>query len=278
MRILCVLGVVCFLAGCSKSDVGPDARAKVQDPVMKTAGDQGSPAPADPGTRPAAYTAAKVPLTAQASADGAKSDPAPTSPADAFINKYIDSGVDGVVDIRTDKNGAINRVVVVSAVPLSTVLGAADGLLTARREARLRAAGKFRQFLKEKVSIEEKSETERIVKLESEKSSDLTESGKKISKFSDKYQTVSEGMVNGLQTLGFKTVSLNPKEKVYVLVCGWDAETSKAAGDLGKALDKDLGATAGKGSDSPGERRDLKDQQGVSPAAKKFFEKPQQQQ
>ena len=37
---------------------------------------------------------------------------------------------------------------------------------TARNEARLRAVGKFRQFLKEKVSIVETTKTERILKLE----------------------------------------------------------------------------------------------------------------
>jgi hypothetical protein len=170
----------------------------------------------------------------------------------------------------------VSKVVIVSAVPITTVLGAADGLMTARREARLRAAGKFRQFLKEKVNIEEKSESERIVKLESEKGSDLTESGKKISKFSDKYQTVSEGMVKGLQTLGYKTVSLNPKEKVYVMVCGWDAATSKAVDNLANELDKDMDKkdSQSKGTESPEERRKLDDQHAVTPAGSKFFDKP----
>jgi hypothetical protein len=280
MRSLCVAGVVCFLVGCTKVNDGSDGRARVEDPVLKTAQAESS-SPPDTDSKPVAHSAGYTPADPQAAAQGSKSGPpatspvrsAPPSPVEAIINKYIDSGVDGVVDVRTDKNEAITKVVVVGATPISTVLGAADGLLTARREARLRAAGKFRQFLKEKVSIEEKSETERIVKLDSKKGSDLTESGKKISKFSDKYETVSEGMVMGLQTLGFKTVSLNDKEKVYVVVCGWDAVTSKAAGNLADELDKDMDAKGNKSQGSPEERRKLKDQQGVTPAGSKFFDK-----
>ena len=278
MRSLCVVGLVIFLVGCAKVDDKSDGHARVAEPVLKAE----SPSPAAPAPSPVAHSASYTPSDPQAAGQGSKSGSAATSPAssspaspvEAIINKYVDSGVDGVVDVRTDKNGAITRVVIIGATPISTVLGAGDGLLTARREARLRAAGKFRQFLKEKVSIEEKSETERIVKLENKKGNDLNESGKKISKFSDKYETVSEGMVKGLQTLGYKTVSLNNKEKVYVMVCGWDAETSKAAGNLADELDKDMDAKGSKGDGSLEERRKLKDQEGVTPAGSKFFGKP----
>jgi hypothetical protein len=272
------MGLVCVLAGCAKENNGGDDRAKAVDPVLKSSSGQ---APAGGGaTRTAAYSGAKDPPSPQPAAGASTASTSapntPPSPIEVIINKYVDSGVDGVVDVRTDKSGAVSKVVIVSAVPITTVLGAADGLMTARREARLRAAGKFRQFLKEKVNIEEKSESERIVKLESEKGSDLTESGKKISKFSDKYQTVSEGMVKGLQTLGYKTVSLNPKEKVYVMVCGWDAATSKAVDNLANELDKDMDKkdSQSKGTESPEERRKLDDQHAVTPAGSKFFDKP----
>jgi hypothetical protein len=271
MRFLCAVGFVFFLVGCGKE--GSDDRARAVDPVMKST-PVASTSDAEP--KPLTTRVASAPPDPVAAADGARPAPAatPPSPVAAIINKYVDSGVDGVVDVRTDKSGAITKVVVVGASPISTVLGAADGLLTARREARLRAAGKFRQFLKEKVSVEEKSETERVVKLESEKGSDLTESGKKISKFTDKYATISEGMVKGLQVLGYKTVSLNAKEKVYVMVCGWDAVTSKAVGNLADELDKDTNAKGGEGGGSPEERRKLQDQHSVTPAGSKFFDPP----
>jgi hypothetical protein len=277
MRSFCAIGILCLLVGCNKVNNSGDDRAKVADPVLKSTSGE---SPGGGTTRTAAYSGAKDPPSAQPGAGASTvSSPAPSTPAspiEAIINKYVDSGVDGVVDVKTDKSGAVTQVVIVSAVPITTVLGAADGLMTARREARLRAAGKFRQFLKEKVNIEEKSESERVVKLESEKGSDLTESGKKISKFSDKYQTVSEGMVKGLQTLGYKTVSLNPKERVYVMVCGWDAVTSKAVDNLANELDKDMDKKDGKSksTESPVERRKLEDQHAVTPAGSKFFDKP----
>jgi hypothetical protein len=263
-----------MLVGCGGNSTPAPEKAHVAEPLVKSppASDPSPAAPAklDPAVKPAAESVA-----------AASPDPRPTSepataksPIDQIIDKYADSGVDGVVDVQTDKNGVINRVVIVGAAPITTVLGAADGLLTARREARLRAAGKFRQFLKEKVSIEEKSETERVVKLESKQGSDLTESGQKISKNTEKYSTVSEGMVRGLQILGFKTVSLNSKEKIYVMVCGWDSATSNAV----KGLDKELESDEPKGGadgqpGTPGERRELKDQSKTAPGAEGFFKK-----
>ncbi|NBT14595.1 MAG: hypothetical protein EBS56_13640, partial [Planctomycetia bacterium] len=57
---------------------------------------------------------------------------------DKIIADYADSGIDGVVDIVKNKDGEIVKMVVVGAAKISTVLGAADGLQTARNEARLR--------------------------------------------------------------------------------------------------------------------------------------------
>jgi hypothetical protein len=274
MRLICTGILVCLLVGCNDSAGKNNERAKAVEPVIKTA-----PA-ADQAAKPATESAAAAPAGQVASAtpasSAAEAQPAatPKSPLDEIIDKYVESGIDGVVDVTTDKNGVITKVVVVGTAPISTVLGAADGLLTARKEARLRAAGKFRQFLKEKVSIEEKTETERVVKLESKGGGDLAESGQKISKNTEKYSTVSEGMVRGLQVLGYKTVSLNKSEKVYVMVCGWDADTSKAVTGLEKQLDSDEasgGAAAGSGSAE--DRRQLPDQSKVSPGASKFFQK-----
>jgi hypothetical protein len=87
-------------------------------------------------------------------------------------------------------------------------------------------------------------------------------------------------MVKGLQTLGYKTVSLNPKEKIYVMVCGWDAATSKAVDNLANELDKDMDKKdskkdgQSKSTESPAERRKLDDQHAVTPAGSKFFDKP----
>ena len=167
----------------------------------------------------------------------------------------------------------ISKMVVVGAARISTVLGAADGLQTARNEARLRAVGKFRQFLEEKVSVTETSETERTLKLEGD-GNDLAESGKKISKNTEKYKTFSEGMVRGMQVLGYKTVKLNEKERMYVMVMGWSKDladkTRAVAGELDRGTTR--AAPAAVPAADADERRKLQDASGALPAAKGFFD------
>jgi|688.fasta_scaffold141317_2 hypothetical protein len=193
---------------------------------------------------------------------------------DDIIAQYADSGVDGVVDIVKNPDGEITKMVVVGAARISTVLGAADGLQTARNEARLRAVGKFRQFLEEKVTVTETSETERTIKLEGD-GANLTESGKKISKNTEKYKTFSEGMVRGMQTLGFKTVSLNQKERMHVVVMGWSKELANQTRALANELDKPrTGGTqpAAVPAADAEERRRLEDRARTLPGARGFFD------
>ena len=193
---------------------------------------------------------------------------------DKIISDYADSGIDGVVDIVKNKEGEIVKMVVVGAAKITTVLGAADGLQTARNEARLRAVGKFRQFLEEKVSVTETSETERTIRLQGD-GSDLAESGKKVSKNTEKYQSFSEGMVRGMQVLGYKTVSLNDKEKMYVVVLGWSKELAAKTRGLANELDKPrptAAAAAGVSAAEADERRKLNDASGVLPGATGFFD------
>ena len=191
-----------------------------------------------------------------------------------IVADYADSGIDGVVDVVKNKQGEITKMVVVGAARISTVLGAADGLQTARNEARLRAVGKFRQFLEEKVSVTETSETERTIKLQGD-GTDLAESGKKISKNTEKYKTFSEGMVRGMQMLGYKTVKLNESEKMYVVVMGWSrdlaAKTRGLANELDKPRTAGAAAAAVPGADAD-ERRKLGDSSGTLSGAKDFFD------
>ncbi len=219
-----------------------------------------------------AQTAAGVPAPVAAVESPDLGETHPT--LDKIIADYADSGVDGVVDIIKNKQGEISKMVVVGAARISTVLGAADGLQTARNEARLRAVGKFRQFLEEKVSVTETSETERTIKLEGD-GSDLSESGKKISKNTEKYKTFSEGMVRGMQLLGYKTVSLNEKEKMYVVVMGWSKDLANKTRALANELDKPrTGGTrpAAVPAVDAEERRKLEDRTRTLPGAGGFFD------
>jgi hypothetical protein len=219
-----------------------------------------------------------------ASAQPAAAPPAPaidgaqvgdTHPSiEKIVNDYAESGIDGVVDMVKNKQGEITKMVVVGAARITTILGAADGLQTARNEARLRAVGKFRQFLEEKVSVTETSETERTIKLQGD-GTDLAESGKKISKNTEKYKTFSEGMVRGMQMLGYKTVKLNEKEKMYVVVMGWSKELANKTRALANELDKPRTAGAKPAAVSAAdaeERRKLEDRSGTLSGAKDFFD------
>jgi len=231
--------------------------------ILPASGGRAHGQPAAPAAAPAE----------SAAVDGASiGDTHPT--IDKIISDYADSGVDGVVDLVKNKNGEITKMVVVGAARITTVLGAADGLQTARNEARLRAVGKFRQFLEEKVTVTETSETERTIKLEGD-GTDLSESGKKVSKNTEKYKTFSEGMVRGMQLLGYKTVKLNEKEKMYVVVMGWSKDLAAKTRALANELDKPRtpGTTAGavSGADAD-ERRKLEDHSGTLKAAKGFFD------
>lgn len=268
MRTLLVATLAALLAGCNnKSDKSSSDAVEVDPVVHQEKDDSSRPRSGRNSTADNGGTG-----IARADEDGtAPRRPAAHSRVQKIIDKYVETGVDGVVDVMVGKDGRINKVIVVGAEPIRTTLGAADGLLTARRQARLTAAGKFRQFIKEKVTMSEKTENERIIKLEG-KGDSLKEEGKKIEKFTEKYETISEGMVRGLQTLGYKTVSLNKKEKIYVVVMGWDHKTS----ELTKKLDKELESDDTGDDGTPGsaqERRKLKDQSGVAPGAKDFFDK-----
>ena len=193
---------------------------------------------------------------------------------DDIIAQYADSGVDGVVDIVKNPDGEITKMVVVGAARISTVLGAADGLQTARNEARLRAVGKFRQFLEEKVSVTETTETERTLTLEGD-GADLAESGKKISKNTEKYKSFSEGIVRGMQLLGYKTVKLNEKERMYVVVMGWSkdlaAKTRALANDLDKPRSAGTRPAAASAADAE-ERKKMEEASRVLSGAKDFFD------
>ena len=78
-----------------------------------------------------------------------------------------------------------------------------------------------------------------------------------------------------MQVLGFKTVSLNDKEKMYVTVMGWSKDLADKTRALANELDKPRQAgaqpAAVSGADAA-ERRKLEDKGGVLPGAKGFFD------
>jgi hypothetical protein len=138
----------------------------------------------------------------------------------------------GVYKIDFDKQGRIQSCIVVGSSRISTALGAAKGKEVARQRAELRAKAELVKWLKEKVSVHQKSEDETIIFLEGNEENDkdaLRESGKSVEKTTAKFETTAEGLARGLQVVH---VEINGKEKEYSLVLKWKAKTAEAVKDV----------------------------------------------
>lgn len=129
----------------------------------------------------------------------------------------------GVQKIKKAPNGAITSLVVVGQSKISTVLGKARGLETARRNAELSARGAFTKWLKTDSSIIELSEQEGVILAEND-GSGLTETGKAIDKSSAKMESVSSGLTRGLQLLH---ADQDPETEMFTVIFGWKADTAK---------------------------------------------------
>jgi hypothetical protein len=163
----------------------------------------------------------------------------------------------GVHAVKKDNKGRIKSCVVVGEARISTALGKAKSLETARTRARMAAAAEFRKWIKEKVTVYEKTETETITLIEGSEGGDkdvLKESGKAVEKTTTRYESIAEGLVSGLQVLH---VEVSGDDKTYTIVLGWDAATAKATGKID--------GTKKEGDKKPGD--------GKKPADKKIGDK-----
>lgn len=177
----------------------------------------------------------------------------------------------GVHAIKTDKQGRITSCIVVGQAKVSTVLGTAKGIQDARTKARLDASGQFVKWLKEKVDVHEKSESETILFLEGKEGNDknaLQESGKSVDKASTKFASSSQGLVRGLQVLHLE---VRDKDKTYTLVMGWSAETAKATEKIEKGGDSGSKGDNAKNAGSKTSDKKLEDRKVTSDDAKKFL-------
>jgi hypothetical protein len=183
----------------------------------------------------------------------------------------------GVHAIKKDTKGRIVSCVIVGSARISTVLGKANGLETARTQARLACGGEFRKWIKEKVTVCEKLESETIVLLEGaeEANKDIVkETGKSVEKTTKRYETVAEGLVRGLQVLHFE---VDGENKTYTLVMGWHADTAEGT----KKIDRDMQDSpkpggekdkGGKGDPAPkGADKTIENKKVTSPDARSFL-------
>lgn len=138
----------------------------------------------------------------------------------------------GVHAIKKDKKGQIVSCLVVGQARISTALGKAKGLEIARDKANLAASAEFVKWLKEDVAVYQSSEDESVILIEGAEDADddtLKESGKAVEKNSTKMESVSKGLVRGLQPL-YKAV--DGDGKTYTIIKGWSLKNSDATKEV----------------------------------------------
>lgn len=175
----------------------------------------------------------------------------------------------GVHAIKTDKKGRIVSCVVVGQARISTVLGKSKGLQVARDKARLDASAQYAKWLNEKVSVLESSEDETILFLEGNQENDaaaMKESGKAVEKTTKKMQSISQGLVRGLQVLH---TEVSGDDKTFTIVMGWDAKTAAKVKTIAEADEGNSDEPVKKPKSKKPDQ--IEDKSVTSPDAKKFL-------
>ena len=145
----------------------------------------------------------------------------------------------GVHNIQKNKKGNITAFVVVGQARISTSLGKAKGLELARNKANLACSAEFVKWLKEEVSVYESNDEETVILLEGSEEGDdesLSESGKSVEKSSKKMESLSKGLVRGLQLLHKE---VDGDGKTYTVIKGYKADTAEGAKKVASDLASD---------------------------------------
>lgn len=127
----------------------------------------------------------------------------------------------GVHGVQKNKDGRITSLVVVGQARISTVLGKSKGLELARSKADLACSAEFVQWLKAEITVYESSDEEAIILSEGDGDS-AKESGKSVEKSSTKMESLSKGLVRGLQVLH---KNVDGEGQTYTVVKGWKADS-----------------------------------------------------
>lgn len=173
-------------------------------------------------------------LAAQVRINTAQSKKSQKSDPKKDIHAAIEAGP-GVHVVKRDDKGRIQTCLVVGEARISTVLGKAQGLLNAKKQARLKCEAEFVKWIKTSVDVHAKNENEMVLFLEGSQENDketLKESGKSIDKTSESIQTAAKGLVRGFEPV-FQDA--DTKGRIYTLVVRWSAQNVTAA----KAVQKD---------------------------------------
>lgn len=157
----------------------------------------------------------------------------------------------GVHSIQKDKKGRFKSCMVVGQARISTSLGKAKGIEMARDKANLACSAEFVKWLKEEVSVYQSNDEETVILMEGSEGADddtLKESGKSVEKSSKKMESLSKGLVRGLQILHKE---VDGDGKTYTVIKGYNADTAEGvkkisadlASDESKSKDKKSGAS-----------------------------------
>ena len=156
----------------------------------------------------------------------------------------------GVHSIQKDKKGHITACVVVGQARISTVLGKAKGIENARDKAKLTCSAEFVKWLKEEVSVYQSNDEETVTLLEGNEGGDdesLKESAKSVEKSGKKMESLSKGIVRGLQLLHDE---VDGDGKTYTVIKGWKADTAEGV----KKVSADLASDEPKGKEGKNEK------------------------
>ena len=145
----------------------------------------------------------------------------------------------GVHNIQKDKSGHITACVIVGQARISTVLGKGKGIENARNKANLDCSAQFVKWLKEEVSVRESSDEETVTLMEGTEDGDaesLKETGKAVEKSSKNMESISKGLVRGLQ---FIHKEVDGEGKTYSIIKGWKADNAEGVKKLSTDLASD---------------------------------------
>jgi hypothetical protein len=180
-----------------------------------------------------------------------------SSSVEEELQKVADLGP-GVHNIVKDKKGQIVSCMVVGQVRITTALGKAKGIELARNKANLACSAEFVKWLKEEVSVLQTNDEETVILMEGEEGAEdkLNESAKSVEKSSTKMESISKGLVRGLQVIHNKT---DGDGKSYTIIKGWKADSAKALKKVSKDLADDESDESDKGKktkDGEGKSKD----------------------
>jgi hypothetical protein len=190
--------------------------------------------------------------------------PAPT-PEDS-IKQLADLGP-GVHKVKKDEGGHLQSCVIVGQSRISTVLGPAKGLETARKRARMNAQAEFVRWMKTAVAAVQLMSDSSMVVLKGDGNT-VSENGKAVEMTSDNVSTLSEGVLRGMTIIG---AHQDGKAETMTIVYGWTPKYAALAEEA-KEINKRPGDAAAQApTGHPVERGAVDSKTTVSGEAKDFL-------